>query len=167
MFFMYPFCYHAWGWNLSGSVHCVRSMFRVLGIYNFAFFHKRLRNAVQNVPLQCEFGLIARADKIFKNNKKDWSEFNEKDISNSLKQNTGYHQRKNKTKVTLVQKVWIEMQHLLSKKLILIEWINAIKYEQNIFLEIFLRDDIKLYTRYLNQPKCRQRWISFLFWIQL
>ena len=73
-------------------------MFRVLGIYNFAFFHKRLRNAVQNVPLQCEFGLIARADKIFKNNKKDWSEFNEKDISNSLKQNTGYHQRKKQNK---------------------------------------------------------------------
>ena len=29
------------------------------------------------------------------------------------------------------------------------------------FWRFFLRDDIKLYTRYLNQPKCRQRWISF------
>ena len=59
-------------------------------------------------------GFVARADKKFKNNKLV-SEFNEKNISNSLKQNTAI--KETKTKVTPVQKVWIQMQHLLSKKL--------------------------------------------------
>ena len=109
---------------------------------------------------------FARADKIFKNNKKEWSEFtfSEKDISNSLKQNAGCHHRK-KPKVTPVQKVWLEMQHLLSKKLILIvNKCDQILKSRIFFWRLFSRHDIKLYTRYVNQElKCRQRWISFLF----